>query len=279
MTAISGVELSLHYADPLRDHFHRPNDTLWTRIAVEARLTDGTPVGHLKLNYIEAELFDERFGSCFDWIVNYPHAGHMRLAKLIAVPEAEWDSEHYAKLLAASGTRLGLRATSRQELEEMWENTKKLLSISSHDRFVAFRDAHRGRPLVEAIRVYDEHDTSRIVDGAVVEMDPPERNAYRKRGIGSCLYEAGALWMAERGLQLWASQSQSPAARAAWRRLEREHEIGCVTARTASQETYDRRFLDGAKIQPAKPRLPDLDAASPPSVQAALPTRLGRCVE
>ncbi len=59
-------------------------------------------------------------------------------------------------------------------------------------------------------------------------QEGPTEIDWRRLGIGTALYQAAALWMAERGLTLRASTTQSGAAKAAWKRMAESGEFPIV---------------------------------------------------
>ena len=93
--------------------------------------------------------------------------------------------------------------------------------------------------MVDYIYVYDERETRPYQGGARVERGQALGRDCQRQGIGTVLYETGALWMHERGLRLHASGLQSDEAIGAWSALRGRGLVRPVKGATRTRQVFD----------------------------------------
>lgn len=148
--------------------------------------------------------------------------------------------------------------------EEVWDRLvaldDELRSLKSK-ALLSFIEHNVDKPKVDFIRVLEAGDRYESIRGQVHHS----KHDYRRLGIGTLLYKAGALWMAENGLALYASTMQQPEAQLAWEKMEAEGlPIQYVTSSHNidfdTKEPLRRRYLDGdalrAQLSPARLHAP-----------------------
>lgn len=244
----SGVEVELRYRWDVDDGINEG----WIVHVIEAAV-DGAPAGYIKLSYVPKEQQEALFPDPFAYALERTGSFHSIRRLLEERPESEWTEKDLFRAIEDSYRYVGaqmydeLRSLDRDQLQERWQERKRFLKDEYRRRFREFCEFHVDKPLVDFIRVYGPDET-RYYRGSDREAFPASGIDFRRQGIGTLLYQAAAVWMAEHGMCLWASGVQSPDAQHAWEKLASLHELGSVPAPKGS-ERKQRRFLDGTQIQ------------------------------
>lgn len=182
----------------------------------------GEEAGYLSISYIPKEAFKYFYPSIINFVdqINgqplLPHGkDHLHYTQL--------DDDELRKMI-----KTAFHYNARHELSYDFERREesyqgRFISEMTHEELLAvakrveemmkenFMDGKRGfkwfksyfvdRPLVDFIRVYNEHDKG---------------TNWQRQGIGTALYKEGTKWMAERGMKLYGSQTPSQSAQATW---------------------------------------------------------------
>ena len=261
-----GLEVELRYYPEIRDGIKEG----WVVHMIEA-WTDGEPAGRIKISYIPTREFGQLFETPADYAIQetgrYLRTRDLRERKR---PE-EWSAKELRAAIKDSydwmpydqeeSLRAELEALDEAGLRAHWAERRRYLDDRFERQHRDFRDFHLDKPLVDSIRVYGEDDASRYSGGK--ERLYPLGRDWLRQGVGTVLWEAAAIWMAEQGFFLWASGIQSDAAKGAWKRLGEKHALGSET----DADGRVRHYLDGSQIslrQPGSPQLSDLGAAAVP---------------
>jgi len=184
--------------------FHYQDDTEkvnrgWIVDKVTAKLND-TEIGYLKISYISSENFSKFYRDILDYINNI---------KGWCLSERDGDVMEYVKSIL----RHADMNTSNQMYRDKYDSNKytkewaknkldeliKVLSKKYKAEFEEFKNYFIDKPLVDYIKV---------------------ETKYRGMGIGYGLYVAGAKWMAEKNMALYASNLQSSYAKKSWARMK-----------------------------------------------------------
>lgn len=174
------------------------NNRGWQVDKVSAIL-DGEQIGYLKISYIPQERFVRYYPSIFHFLDQISgHCYHCLTKPAIRPLSALTDEEKETVISTYQGYhRLGLDDATSTDLR-----FRAVLNDAN--------DRHRG-----TFRTFERHWLDRpVVD--FVRVDPE----HQRRGIGLSLYREAGQWMLERNLRLRASTLQSPAATAAWEKME-----------------------------------------------------------
>ena len=198
----------------------------WTVELIEAH-ADGIPAGYLKISYIPTEEMERWYPTAFEYAVREGGRYAGVLGHLLDKPEAEWTREelleslghtdpwnHSEYFLAPAQKRSG--RCSDAELRVLWQQRRQSVADEYQERYQRFRSSHEDRPLVDFIRAYAGNEILFYTGGVQVKLPEELKRNCRRLGLGSLLYETGALWMHERGLPLYASGVQSKEALSAW---------------------------------------------------------------
>lgn len=174
---------------------NRPNSA-WVVHRSNASV-DGIPAGWIKISYIPPEKFQQKYATLLDWITNSEGMGN--LAKFdFKDPEQAFQASLEA-LGYGDWKRHGMEKMSPAEVKKFKRQIAKQLDDKFGKRYLAFKEFHLGKPMVDYIFVSEEQ---------------------RRNGIGVALYEHAAQWMATKGMKLYASGIQSQQAKAAWEWLK-----------------------------------------------------------
>jgi hypothetical protein len=222
-------------------------------------------VGYLKISYIPSARFEELLATPLDWAMRYGNRYGTTERLLEEKSERDWDIADYRKVVKDTydsswisyEIQEKIDALSLEELKAAFEENKKKLNRRYRVEHAGAKAHHVDKPMIDFIRVFDEYENSR-----------PEQyhgNDWRRKGIATLLYEAGAIWMSQEGLMLYASGLQEPAAAAAWKKLEQKHEVTKQYSKYYKKGKSPRRYLDGSKIdlilEDLAPTLDDINVA------------------
>lgn len=263
LTASSGLVVDLdHYCDVERENRG------WVVDRIEARV-DGKPAGYLQLSYIPAEEWDRRYPTAFEYMASKMTGKYGTIRNRIdeQPDDTQWDRDVLLKVIENSFSwmhgdqRDELDALSDDELYRLWTERKEMIRSSGEAEYKDTRAYTRDSPVVDFIRVYDQYETNRPLGGVEQHVDKKrlrenrdtwhQRNwpVWQRQGIGTVLYEAGAMWMAERGMHMHASSVQTDHAQGAWKHLEAKHAVHSRRMHLKQARTYkQRRYLDGHEV-------------------------------
>lgn len=191
-----GVHIDFDYKDD-----SEPANRGWVVDMVRAMVA-GEEVGYLKISYIPRERFEQFYPDVFHYLKR------IEGKSLISADEHRHYSEWSTGELREALYRLsGYERGWNENLPRDRNTLLKLAQQAEHryeKKFREFEAFHVDRPYVDFIRVDRE---------------------WMRKGLGMALYEAGAKWMAHKGLRLYASGLQSDEAKAVWNQLEREGKV------------------------------------------------------
>jgi hypothetical protein len=159
----------------------------------------GEKVGYLKITYIPKKNFEKFYPTIIEyldfsgWCVGKKEDGLIEYVKNIL---RHADVDYLNKIYYDQNKS----KYNEQWAREMLFSLKQELSKKYKKEFDAFKNQWVDKPLIDYIDV---------------------EKKYIGTGIGYGLYIAGAKWMAERGLVLYASSVQSGEAERAWERMKR----------------------------------------------------------
>lgn len=247
---------------------------------------DGQPAGYIKLSYIPASYWDQRYGDPVSYAGSHFTGSHYVLRDLLDAGE-DLDDLSRQQLIDVVHSERGWRshrpdveAMDDAQLQEAWNDLRKRLHEEYADRHAYDRARLRDQVTVAYIRTYDMMDNGRYVDGNEMDFAPTGEYhesgfavrgpSWRRQGIGMVLYEQAAIWMADRGLGgIQASGLQQSNAKAAWMKIERKHGIERVRIpqRSWCDEPETRRRLSGETVKRNLSR-PQLDHELAPSHEA-----------
>lgn len=251
-TSSDGVTLDLVYwRDREVDRKGRVTDRIDAHV-------DGQPVGYLKITLVPAEQWDRRCPTAYGYMTSRMNGDFMQITRqLEAHPDdSQWTTQQLQDAILDSHGWLQpaqereLRNIADiQRLQEMWHKRKIIIGQENQDRFEEARSSARDRPMVSYIQVYSQRDRQQYKDGVYHQLEAigQEESGFsiyrehenRRKGYGTAMYEAGAIWMAERGMHLHASDVQSDPAIATWEKLATKH--------TVHESVYDAAYRD-AKV-------------------------------
>lgn len=135
---------------------------------------------------------------------------------------------------------------SQAWLDATLENYTQRVTEKYGGKFADFLSFHVDKPMVDFIKVYAEGQKKLNLEHPGDEKEVSLRD-YRRQHIGLALYKAGAQWMAEQDMRLYASGLQGDEAQCAWSAMQ-GREGYCVmseqvTPQAAGRKPYQRRFL------------------------------------
>lgn len=229
------IEFKIHEVSPsVKDNLNRG----WIVHLIEA-FVDGKEAGYIKISYIPDEVFDKEYPTVVQYLEKI-RGNSLRLPKehrLARDPSGPWEYvsdkldsfplwvQVYALDLLdwpydLSNDKEKLKATPESELVKIKKNLIKTLEKRHKKEFADFKKFHKGKPLVDYIRVEPE---------------------FQRKRIGAALYEKAARWLAKRGLKLYASGLQSKQAQAAWDWMRKEKARNIGTERHSKDK--ERTFL------------------------------------
>ena len=256
-----GLEVELRYYPEIKDGIKDG----WVVHLIEAAVA-GEPAGYIKVSYIPGEKFEQLFATPFDYAVQ-ESGSNLRIRTLLAEKrEDDWAPKELRKAIEdtyhflAREERERLEALDEAGLRERWSERRQFLDDDYRHRHQQFKSFHLDKPRVDYIRVYGDSDVV-YYDGGQ-RKDHRSGRDWRRQGIGTVLYEAAALWMAEQDLYLWAASNwiQSGEARRAWAHLGEKYEL----VRVLDEGGKERLYLDGRRVslgRPQSPQFSDLEVA------------------
>lgn len=222
----------------------------WVVDLVEAH-TERGPAGYLKISYIPKENADVLYPDAFTW--SWRQGGRSIGLRLERTPEDQWTAEDKRDLIARFQWEADAKARRKvgdydpqtatdEQTDEAWVHVREGLNRRHEESYRAFLGFHVDRPLVDYINVYGDWQENPYVRGA--RRSGVAHENQRQQGIGTAMYETGALWMWSRKMRLHASGIQTGEAQASWASLKRR---GLVT-RAKGFADKPRHVLDPRKL-------------------------------
>lgn len=181
-------------------------ESAWEVTEVQARI-GAKPIGFLRICHLSRARYEARFPGRLDKIARTGHHSALKDlegASLLVLQRALFAGHMILEDNWTKATAVQAQATTEDQArtlvkvmtDRLWDHA------STRVQRVGFEEFQLDRPLVEK-----------------VEIDP----AFQQRGIGRAMYLEAAAWLGEQGLQLHASQIQTPAAVAVWKSLVRDN--------------------------------------------------------
>jgi len=177
----------------------------WVVDRVDAYLDD-KPVGYLKISYIP----DSEVRDYLPDVIHYlgaDHKGYSEIKNALKNKDKKSLTRALSRLQDPWSDwieNLESRGSLKHADEKWWEDQYKRLSKEVNRKYKkeyeGFLEDTHNKPLVDYIKV---------------EKD------YQQGGIGFGLYIAGAMWMAKKGMCLYASSLQSPEAKKSWDKMKK----------------------------------------------------------
>lgn len=256
------IERTTHKGIPVTLNLYREIDDNindgWIVDLVEAHTAQG-PAGSLKISFIPTEHMQRVFPNAFEYAVRQlgKYGG---LQSLLETPEASWTRADVTQALSKVDGWLPYQhqdrvdteraQASEPELWKLWEQRRAKIEDEEQEGYQRFCSFHRDRPLVDYIRVNEPHERQIYADGRRIHLAEPLGYSCQRQGIGTLLYETGAMWMHQRGMTLHGSGNQSDEASAVWSGFEQQ---GLV--QTTHDSKKDRRSFDVQALYRQKPEL------------------------
>jgi len=179
---------------------------------------NGQEAGYLKIGYIPKKNFEEFYPSIIDymdriegWWLGKKKDGILQYVRRILT--------HYDMDLLNKIDRDKERYDEKWA-EELFPILEKEIYHKYKKKFLVFKEYWVDKPLVDYINVEIK---------------------YWDTGIGYGLYIAGAKWMAEKNMVLYASTTQSPRAKNVWIKMEK---LGKMPIKREQGPYGERKFLD-----------------------------------
>lgn len=262
MLSESGTVVDLdHYVDTERENRG------WRTDRIEASV-EGEPAGYLKLSYIPGQEWERRYPTAFEYATSGLTGGYHKIKALRRKEpdDAQWSRDDLVKAIenATGWTPYSmserLEPLSDSEVYEQWRQKRQEIAAKHQTAYDDAKAFHVDSPVISYINVYSADDKDRYVGGneqgrPVIGHGDDGWPIYgpnmQRQGIGTVLYEAGALWMHERGLTMHASGIQTTPARAAWARLAQKYDIGTVEIPDSQQPggLLARTILTGSQVR------------------------------
>lgn len=199
----------------------------WKVDVVEAFLNN-VKVGYLKISYVPKKEFEKHYSSILHYLNLKGWVGLDRALKDIktkgekevVIILSSYMNEY--PQVADLESRGALDNVDPSWWHKKYEELYKKISERYGREYELFKEHWVDKPVVDFIDV---------------------RRDYQHGGIGFGLYIAGAMWMAERGMKLYASSLQSVEAEKAWARMIR---LGLPVKKEKSRNKHIkiRTFLD-----------------------------------
>lgn len=291
LTSTAGITVALRYMENYHVQLIRDSrdveqdDYPWQVDMLEAYIDD-VPVGYLRTTYVTKERWDELYPTPLHWAargIDSRH-DHTDLLQELLVPQDQWTLSTYKSAIFHSYPRQHRSAEITDPIAELdlpaakkaWTARKRFVAPQYKKAYESDRAQRCDKPSVEYIDVYSTDDTHRYQGGVTGLYDPPaDWPAMRRKGIAIVMYQAAALWMAERGLNLHpdAPARQEVAAKMAWLKMDELFEIDEEILTDSAGNTRVRMFLDGSKLELPAPNLSALKR-SPKASKAAHPAGL-----
>ena len=173
---------------------------------VEAHVGDEC-VGYLKISYVPSGLLPEVFPTLWHWTATQGWCYNAE------DPVATWLQCHmYTARVPKSLT--GVVSSYLSLSARMYPGDK----VAAKDLKALERVGHRGH---RSVKAWFANWQKTVIDRPWVDYIQVEPE-WRRQGIATVLYEAGARWLAEtKGFPLWASSLQTPDAAATWEAIRR----------------------------------------------------------
>lgn len=208
---------------------------------------DGEEAGYLKISYVPKEKFS----------IHTPDAMHY-MGKLrgwcgvqdafekkdkVALVKSVARYIHDSPVFNASDKEIS--ANGQEWLNEKIKEYKQKVNKKHGTIFKEFADYHLNKPKVDFIRVYEKGEKVRNH----FDNDAEEREStkdFTRQHIALALYKAGALWMAQHGLKLYASTLQSKSAEAVWNIMSETEGLKVVkdsSTKDSKGKPIHRRYL------------------------------------
>jgi hypothetical protein len=237
----------------------------WVAHLVEAH-TNAGPAGYLIIAFIPPKEMARCYPSPLEWAVR-KEGYYSRIRDLLNKPDAEWDRQELLLALTTTDYSYGYnyrhteedRSTcSASELRELWRARRQSITDEYRSGYEDFCRWHLNRPLVDYIQAYDEDELRPYRRGQRQEQKQPLGKSCQHLGIGTVMYETGALWMHQLGLNLHGAglDLQSEEAQGAWAALRGRGLVKNVTLLWRG-EKQTRQVLDTGKLLLQFPELAD----------------------
>lgn len=223
----NGHQIKFVYRDDIEGDQNRG----WQVDLIEAFIEE-QKVGYLKLSYIPRERFNRYYPSILNWLAQIDGKSILPYKKCALDPFKYLSAEEIKSVLehmvlyyinVAGLDRRNVHNLSDDKLHFWLRKAETAMYERSEDRFEDFYAYFVDRPLVDYIHV-----------------EP----SFRRLGIGTALYIAGAKWMAKKGMLMFASGIQQPEAAAAWDKMALK---GFVKQMRMADK--DRRYLDLVAVE------------------------------
>jgi hypothetical protein len=234
-------------------------------------LVDGNRAGYIRATFIPVD----RWAS---WYLDHPAGPVVAWLDQMEGGPFQSDGATPEQMWSVVRDHFGIPSKVAPSGFGAWLSEKRRRSLT------AFQAYHVDKPIVDYIRVYQEHDDNeRIFPGnrGNAFVCRSALHDYSRLGLGRLLYTEMSAWLSESGLKFYASSLQSPEAAAAWERLKKLHgnAVGYETFNRFA-ESYVRFFLDGSRLSPLHPpdwvgsvrrlEMPGEDASETPDRELAV---------
>jgi hypothetical protein len=243
----------------------------WVVHLVEAHTANG-PAGYLKISFIPQTAMDRWYPDAFTWQARHGGSGwDWILRDFIDKADSEWSRaevilalktcDHWPYFYQSPEWKEQCEKTSDAQLRATWQERRQDLSTEYERAYQEFFDHHLDRPKIDYIRVYDEYDKRPYYRGKRRERKRPLGVNSQHLGIGTVMYETGALWMHKQGLRLYASGLQSESAKGAWAALGANGLVQTIPG-SAKKGNKTRQFFDVERLLDERPELDAFVVAS-----------------
>jgi len=214
----------------------------WRTDLLEARTPDG-PAGYVKITYIPSQVADRLYPTVLQYASRIK--GYWFPEHLLDRPVKSWTVDELRDGIRAlrrwtphteeQDLDEAVRARDRAKVLSIWNTQLRQLRDRENTGYTEFLAYHVDRPEIGYSQTYKEGQQG-IYEGGQRVPDPAVRvRDATRQGVATEMYLAAAEWMRDRGLNLHASTTQTPAARALWANLERDGRVG--------RSESGRRFL------------------------------------
>ena len=220
------------------EHMEPPQENRGWVVHGCVAFVDGEPAGYIKISYIPKEKFEKLYPDVLHYLANINGWCNLRAAL---------ETKDIDSILHALDRTYKYPIADGQDFEWKLSKISELTNNLKHSHqkdFEGFKEFHMDKPLVDFIRVYNEHEEYMLNERG--ESVPREKIIdFQRQGVGLALYQEAATWMAEKGLCLYASGCQQPCAAAVWDLLAAQGMTKVYTPKSKTKaHRKPRRYLD-----------------------------------
>ena len=239
----------------ITEDFEGDNNRGWRVDRIDA-FVDGNHAGYIKLSWIPQERFDKWYSTIFHFIsyisgrsliphtrFEYKGLAELSESELYNIVKNSLDLVRFNSNKKDEKNRdfitnLSAESNRTDLIKGLKILENKLLKTPKGKKFKEFYQYHVDKPIVDYIQAFKGDDVNKN------KLDQNTEN-FQRQGVGTALYIKAAKYLKSLGLQLHASNLQSPEAQSAWTKLEKMGIVQNADRKTIAikEKSNKSRFL------------------------------------